>query len=91
MEEEFRTLVNQYTDTKTALNALQRKRGTNLNAGPLEEILRPEVIEKATKGKPKNEIFLTGSSFLQTVVVVIKKTDEPEFMNKYVFLKKRDR
>ena len=76
-------LVNQYAETRTALNTLQRKRGNNLNTGPLEEILRPDVIEKATGGKPKNEVFLSESSFLRTAIVVIKKVDEAEFINRY--------
>ena len=83
MEEELRTLITQYAETRTALNLQQRKRGTNLNSGPLEEILRNDVIEKATGGKPKSEIFISGSSFLQTAVVVMKKGDEAEFAANY--------
>ena len=83
MEDELRILVTQYSETKTELNQLQRKRGNNLNSGPLEEILRSDVIEKATGGKPKSEVFLSGSSFLQTALVVIRKSNEDEFLSCY--------
>lgn len=82
MEEEFRSLTAQYSEVKSALNALTRKKGNNLNNGSLEEILRPEVIEKATGGKPKDEVFL-NTDFLKTALVVFKLEEESAFKKCY--------
>ncbi len=82
MDEEFRQLLSQYSEVKSALNALNRKKGTNLNTGALEELLTAEIIEKATGGKPKDEVFL-NSEFLKTALVVVKKEEEKNFREVY--------
>jgi hypothetical protein len=87
MEEEFRSLTAQYTEVKSSLNALLRKKGTNLNTGSLEEILRPEIIEKASGGKPKDEIFI-NTDFLKTALVVVKLEEEVRCCFFYLLLKK---
>lgn len=74
MDEEVRSKGAQYNETKTALGNLKEKEGGNLVSKDLVDILTPETVQ------PDDFIY---EAHLTTVVVVMPKFGQNEFLNCY--------
>lgn len=72
VEDELKQLSINLTETTQRLAGLTRKKGGNLTAAPLEEILKPEDVRE-----------LIDTEFMRTVFIVVPKSSEAEFLSTY--------
>jgi len=76
VEEDLKNLSINLSEKTQQLSALNRKKGGNLAMAPLEEVLTPDVIQGSG-------VQFLDTDYLRTVVVVINKAAEPEWLNVY--------
>jgi len=81
LDEEQRALTSRFHDNKQMLMQLQRKRGGNLMIASLEDVLTDERLLQAT-GQTVDQHFV-NTEFLRTVVVVIPRGGEKEWLECY--------
>lgn len=74
IEDELKEASAIFQEKKQAYSALQRKKGGNLMVADLNDVLTDSLVKK--------EMFV-DTEYLQTVVVIVPKQSESEFLAKY--------
>ncbi|KAF0682856.1 Aste57867_25043 [Aphanomyces stellatus] len=74
IEEELKQLSTRYTEKKQQLALHQKKKGGNLLVANLTDILTPDIVKTSD---------FVNSEYLQTLVVVVPKSQEEVWLNEY--------
>mmetsp|Transcript_9380 Transcript_9380/g.18471 ORF Transcript_9380/g.18471 Transcript_9380/m.18471 type:complete len:444 (-) Transcript_9380:308-1639(-) len=72
VDDELKQLTVNLTEATQRLTSLTRKKGGNLTSAPLDEVLKPEMVQG-----------FIDSEYLRTVCVVVPKSMEAEFLSSY--------
>jgi V-type H+-transporting ATPase subunit C len=81
IDDDIKTLSQDYNDTKQTLSSLQRKRGANLMVADLKDVLTQNVCVEKTGSTPQ-ELF-NETTFLKPVAVIVPVASEEQFLNTY--------
>lgn len=81
IDDDMKTLGQDFNEAKQQLSGLQRKRNANLMVADLRDLLSEEAC-LANCGKTPDEIF-TETAFLQSVAVIVPVATEEDFLKSY--------
>ena len=81
IDDDMKTLGQDFNEAKQQLSGLQRKRNANLMVADLRDLLSEDAC-LANCGKTPDEIF-TETAFLQSVAVIVPVATEEEFLKSY--------